>query len=453
MRVSREGVDPGKNIVSLQVFSHVRIPARVPRLLRFARRLIDLFPWTALGLFVAAAAAGALTYFAYREMDLVLLVLGYGALGLAALSTLFVALGVGLTRLRKLEPGSRELDAETQRPQPTGFSLPALSWLPLTRVRWAWREPKGFELRFDRRLGRVHEQTIATRRGVHESVERRVIVEDVFGLARIARWRRTPLTLRVLPHVGALRQLPVLISYAGGEDWPHPMGLLEGDRLELRRYAPGDPARFIHWKIFARARKLVVRTPERALTQSHRTVAYLASGPDDEASAAAARVAVESRALGEDWAFGADGFPDGCSRIEDAVDAIVRSGEHAEHGGRDLETFLRVQERSGPASLVLFVPPRPGPWLETVLGSLQARRGRARVVIGVDGLGEPDARPWWKRVLTREAEREIADVAELEQVIQKLAPTRAPVIVVDRIRGTVLGEAHRKAVAKAKRAA
>lgn len=420
----------------------------MPRLLRLVRRLIDLFPWTGLGLLVTAAATGALAYFAYEEMDLVLLVLGYGAIGLTALSTVFVALGVVLTRLRRLDDGARELDAETSRPQPTGFSLPALSWLPLTRVRWSWREPKDFALRFERRLGRVQEQAVARRRGVHDSVERRVIVEDVFGLARIARWRRTPLALRVLPHVGALRQLPVLISFAGGEDWPHPMGLLEGDRLELRRYAPGDPARFIHWKIFGRTRKLVVRTPERALTQSHRTVAYLVSGADDEASAAAARVAVESRALGEDWAFGADGFPDGCSRIEDAVDAIVRSVEHAEHGGRDLETFLRLQERSGPASLVLFVPPRRGPWLDAVLGSLQARRGRARVVIGVDGLGELGERAWWKRLLTRDAEREIADVAELEQVIQKLAPTRAPVIVVDRIRGTVLGEAHRKAVAK-----
>lgn len=429
------------------------MPARVPRVARLVRRLVDFFPWTGLGLLVAGASMGALTVFAYGEMDLVLLVLGYGALGLVAMSTLFAMLGVFLTRARHLRPGERELDAETRRPQPTGFSAPTLAWLPLTRTRWSWREPKHFKLRFDRRLGRVHELAVAQRRGVYESVERRFVVEDVFGLARIARWRGTTLALRVLPHVGALRQLPVLVSYAGGDDWPHPMGLLEGDRLELRRYAPGDPARFIHWKIFARTRKLVVRTPERALTQAHRTVAYLVSGVDDGASAAAARVAVESRALGEDWAFGADGFPSGCTRIEDAVDAIVRSVEHADKGGRDLETFLRLQERSGPASLVLFVPPRRGPWLDAVLGSLQARRGRARVVIGVDGLGESQERPWWKRALMREALHEVADVEELDAVITALAPTRAPVIVVDRVRGTVLGEAHRKAVAKKKKAA
>ena len=135
-------------------------------------------------------------------------------------------------------------------------------------------------------------------------------------------------------------------------------------------------------------------------------------------------------------------------RIEDAVDAIVRSVEHADKSGRDLETFLRLQERSGPASLVLFVPPRRGPWLDAVLGSLQARRGRARVVIGVDGLGESQQRPWWKRALMRDVHREVADVEELDAVIATLAPTRAPVIVVDRVRGTVLGEAHRKAVAK-----
>ena len=72
------------------------------------------------------------------------------------------------------------------------------------------------------------------------------------------------------------------------------------------------------------------------------------------------------------------------------------------------------------------------------------------MVIGVDGLADPSERPWWKRVLTRAAERELADAAELEAVIAALAPTRAPVIVVDRVRGQVLGEAHRKAGRRAK---
>ena len=59
----------------------------------------------------------------------------------------------------------------------------------------------------------------------------------------------------------------------------HPVvghGMLEdGDRIELRRYVPGDSARFIHWKVFGRTRKLMVRVPERALSRARRTVGVL----------------------------------------------------------------------------------------------------------------------------------------------------------------------------------
>ena len=84
--------------------------------------------------------------------------------------------------------------------------------------------------------------------------------------------------IEVLPHLGGIRRLPVLTSLTGGEEFPHPMGLEDGDRVELRRYVPGDSARFIHWKVFGRTRKLMVRVPERALSRARRTVAYLVAG-------------------------------------------------------------------------------------------------------------------------------------------------------------------------------
>ena len=54
-----------------------------------ARRVADFFPWTPLGLLVGGASALSLWYYAYGKLDLVVLVLGYGAAGLVAMATLF----------------------------------------------------------------------------------------------------------------------------------------------------------------------------------------------------------------------------------------------------------------------------------------------------------------------------------------------------------------------------
>jgi hypothetical protein len=101
----------------------------------------------------------------------------------------------------------------------------------------------------------------------------------------------------------------------------------------------------------------MVRMPERAITRAKRTVCYLVGGPRDEASAAAARVAVESGVLGDEWIFGADGTAGEASHPHEAVMAIVRSADIGSEGAVALESFVARAERLGPASLVLFVPP------------------------------------------------------------------------------------------------
>ncbi len=426
---------------------------RAKQAAQLVRRVADFFPWTPLGLLVTAAASAALYHYAFEELDLVLLVLGYGALALVGLSTAFVLLGVAVMawalRKRRRESNLAEpsrVEMETRRLRRTPFVLPALAWVPLVRVRWSWVAPARFRVSLKRTLRRCTEEVMTEERGEHAGVQRRIVVEDVFGLVRFALWMRDPLELEVHPHSGALTRLPVLVSYAGGDDWPHPMGVDEGDRMELRRYAPGDPARFIHWQIFARTRKLVVRVPERALTRAHRTVAFLVAGQGDDASAAAARVAVRARALGDEWSFGADGHPEGTDRVDAALRAIIRSAVHRHRGGDDLETFLRLEERSGPASVVLFVPPVSGSWIANVVASATARRGRVRIVIGVDGLDGRRARSWWRRVLTFAAVHRHSSARALEDVLVQLAHTRAEVLVVDRDTGRVLGEAHRRAV-------
>lgn len=417
-------------------------------------------PWTPLGVLLGAAGSVAVLYYAFEKLDLVLLVFGYGAMALLGLVTAFTfatTVGVDVLLRRRARVVVKDDDAarlalETGRWQPASFSLPALRWLPLVRVRWEWERPPGFEARMEVDLGTAREQVRARTRGEHEGVRRRIVVEDVFGLTRLAIRSDDPVVVEVLPHVGALRRLPTLLAFSGGADWPHPMGLEEGDRMELRRYAPGDPARFIHWKIYGRTRKLVVRMPERALERAERTIGYLAAGEGDEASAAAARVAVETGALGDGWAFAADGSG-GSGRIPDARLAIARSASFEGEPGAGLEAFVRSEERRGPVALVLFVPPTPGAWIERVLPTLAARRGRTRVVIGVDGLAPSGGGAWWRRALVRAQPTDATPARALEDVLAKLAGARADVVVVDRGSGRVLSEAHRRAALAAQEAA
>lgn len=410
-------------------------------------RVFDLVPITPLGVLVGIAGAYALREIALRERDLVLVVACGGLLGLLLLSVLLVVLGAMRMKwaARTQAVPASERTIETGRSLPTGFTLPGLFLLPLLAVRWEWESPDAMlELRPEGL--RLAEDAALPRRGSVRLVRRRIVIEDAFGLARIAIRHRQAMDLRVLPHPGALGAMPLLVSMAGGDEIPHPMGLDDGDRVDLRRYAPGDPARHIHWKIFSRTRKLMVKVPERALSRARRTVAYLVSGPGDEASAAAARVAIEGAAFGAEWTFGADGSEGEASTVSDALERIVRSADVREDGARSFRAFVDRAERTGPSSLIVFVPPQPGPWLDRVMLVLRSRGRRARVVIGVDGIDGSPPRSLLARMVTRTTAREGTPLDELDVVLRTLASSRCEVVLIDRTSGRRLGDVHRSRV-------
>jgi hypothetical protein len=418
-------------------------------------RLFELFPLTPLGLLVVFAASMGLVFVAMPEMDLVLVALSWVVLAIAGGAMLAVIVGavrLGLA-LRGASASGDERTLETLRSLPTGFSLPGLFFLPFVQVFWEWVGPTA-QLELNREGLLVAEDALLYERGHIGSIERRVVVRDVFGLAKVAFRHRTVQPLTVLPSAGLLKQMPILVSMSGGDDLPHPMGVEDGDRVELRRYAPGDPARFIHWKVYGRTRKLVVRKPERALTRARRVVSYLVAGPGDEASAGAARVAIErvlsSGELGVEWIFGADGSHGEARDVPGALDRVVRSAHvraGAEGGAAGLSTFVARAEERGPASLVLFVPAEPGPWLERAVAVLRPRAARAKVVIGVDGVELRPPRALWARALLREpAPVRVSSAEALEEVVQRLQGHCAEIVVVDRSSGRRLGDAHRRAM-------
>jgi len=408
-----------------------------------ARRVSDLWPLTWLGLALALVASVALISFGFRKLDLVLLVLGYGGAGLLLISTfVVVASALGLFFwLRRASFSWRTSTFETGMPSLTGFSLPSMWWLPLVQLSWSWEVPGALSVEPQAGAGRLTERVTLRQRGIFESVTRRLVVQDAFGLARIVLRHRQLGPIQVLPHLGGIRRLPVLTSLTGGDEFPHPMGLEDGDRVELRRYVPGDSARFIHWKVFGRTRKLMVRVPERALSRSRRTVAYLVAGAHDEAAAAAARAAIEEEALGNEWQFAADGSPDATSDRSEALHKVMTSAGHAVESGSGMKRFLAEVDPRGPAALVVFAPPTMGAWLDEMRSLTMRRYGRVRVVIAVDAVHDPDRQPGWRRVLLRPSRVLGIDRADLERVGRALGQLRCEVVIIDRVSGRLLGDA------------
>jgi hypothetical protein len=247
-----------------------------------------------------------------------------------------------------------------------------------------------------------------------------------------------------MPELGGLSQLPSLSAPAGGDDLPHPMGLEDGDRLELSRYAPGDPARFIHWKAFARTGKLLVRRPERAIAVSRRCAAFLVAGDNDDPSAAVARLALERKLLGQEWVFGTDLCVAGTSRVDDAITQLLLSVKARGLGGAGLQGFLAQADKRGPASVIVFAPAEPGAWLNAV--ARVAARRQLRVVIGVDGVSARSERPRWLRWFRREPSEHGARAAALDEVLLSLGRSRVPVTLLDRSSGRMLGDIGRRAL-------
>ena len=325
-------------------------------------------------------------------------------------------------------------------PLPTGFSLPSLWWLPLVQVRWTWVSPDVDAAAEVPERGRLTERVTLRHRGIYPSVTRRVILQDAFGLSRIAFLHEQAGPIEVLPHLGGIRRLPVLTSLTGGEEHPHPMGLEDGDRVELRRYVPGDSARFIHWKVFGRTRKLMVRTPERALSRARRTVAYLVAGEHDEAAAAAARAAIQEEVLGADWQFAADGAPEATADRSQALHKVMTSGRFKGPSGSGIKRFLAEVDPRGPAALVVFAPPTVGPWLDEMRSLANRRHGRVRVVIAVDAVHDSTAGSRWQRWILSPSRVGGVPRGSIERVGRALAQLRCEVVVIDRVSGRVLGD-------------
>ncbi|MEM1179303.1 MAG: DUF58 domain-containing protein, partial [Acidobacteriota bacterium] len=410
---------------------------------RLLARVADTVPPTWRGAAVAALGALALWRWGYQEMDLLIFVFGLAALVLLATATTIVACAAVYLHRRLEHGGEGRLDLETLAPTATPFKLPALSKLPLLEIEWTWDDPAIARCRGRLADHFLTEEVVAERRALGTALVREITLRDAFGLTRIAWRRRDPRPLRVLPSIGRLRSMPRVVSMSSAEGLPHPSGAPEGDRMEIRRYVPGDSARHILWKTYARTRQLNVRVPERAIDRTERTVAYLLSSADDEAAAAAARVAIENNLLGERWLFAADGSPEPTDDRELALDAVARSGGDLDlpNDGplAGLRAFLDHPDVRREQHCVVFAAARPGPWADEALRLGAERGGALSFVLGTDGVRQDGPRPLWRRLLFQDRPDAAAHARELRTMLTTFERSRLNAMVVDRKTGRVHG--------------
>jgi hypothetical protein len=422
----------------------------VQRLGRLGRKVADKIPFTPLALLVVGGAAIAARYFGTRRQDLVLWVVGYGVAALVVLTTLLVVTTTIVLRLAYRAERKEDERVEAGASADTGFSLPSLGWLPLVSVRWEWRDPEGVSVETEVRGGRLHERVRYGERGEYPHTLRRVIVEDVFGFARLALWLIEPSARTVWPARARPLTATLLQAMASGDLVSHPAGQPEGDLIEMRRYQPGDPIKRVLWKTFARTRTLMVRLPEKAIAPTKRTLAFFAVGAGDEAAASVARVALESGSLGTDWRFGCDGASEDARRVPEALAMVVRSRAAREHGGAGLAGFLDRATDFHAARLLLFAPGTPGPWLDAIEREVKRRAVPAQVILGVDGLVEDEAarrRGAWLLMRERAAPVGATRASAVNEVRRRLLAIGCVVTVVDRTTGKALASHGRRRAA------
>lgn len=397
----------------------------------------DRFPLTAAGVIVVAASGWTLWRDGVGHQDLILGLLG--AVGLVAVGVALPAVaGMALWLRYGASQPARPLQLEDQIPFLSSYSAPDPWWLAFVDVSWSWVAPDA-SVEVTSAAGRRLERVRPRRRGEFAAVSRRYVVGDLLGLCRVRFERVEGCGCAITPSTGRLENVDAVAGMRGGDGLSHPEGTPDGDPLDLRAYAQGDSIRMVLWKVYARSRTLVVRTPERALSPYDETRAYLVIGDGDDAAAGAVRVATRHAGLGARWMFAVDGMAGEARDPAAAERLLVLSGTvSVAAGGEGLATFLRSAAGAPGQRAMVFVPGRPGPWLERARGALSSSPVPVDLLVSVDGVRGVigDARSWWREpVRTGPPAQPTRD--ELMGVIKALGPFAARVVVVDRQAGKV----------------
>ena len=410
------------------------------------RALWGLFPLSWGGCLLMVGLMAYFYFFGVLQQDRVL-ALACVCLFLVGCLALPLTIEAAAAVFRRWRRASAEVPSDLKRQWvagmqgwlPLGFSLPRR---PFVDIGWAWSEPSAAKVELQKTEDGLAEAVTFGRRCLITRIERRFEIRDVLGIACI-RWTRSQaVNLEVLPAPAPLDEATLVHSLHSGDDISDPWGEPVGDRVDMRRYAAGDPPRLILWKIFARSRKLMVRIPERALSPTPRTCAYLVAGPHDEQVAGLLRSILESGLLGSGWRFGADGNSDSTSRLDEALTFLARSGNPESREETQIGSFLEQARKDGYQSCLIGVPAGQGPWLAAVQGAVRKAGLSVNFLSAGDGRAAAAARaqgPWAEKLsrwMLRPAEEVVH--GEPERVLRQLEQGAGKRLLYQRTTGQVV---------------
>ena len=394
------------------------------------------FPLTPLSLLAIPLLVVIIKVYGVGRNDRIILALGCCGLVLIALAVIMVSVTSAWLKLRRQGAPRDLLDFEAGVPFRTGYRTAQIAWIPLIKLEFGWEQPGGVEVNLVPSGTRFLEEVKATERAIAGEIVRRFTVADVLGLASFTIRRRLAQPVAIQPYRGRVGRIELVQQYVPGDEVGHPEGKPEGDLIDMRRYSAGDPLRLVLWKVYARTGRMLVRSPERAVMRSQKTLVYFVAGADDEASAGVTRALLEIGSLGTDFWFRADGQAESTRDVRNAIDQVIRSSSCRDRGGEGLGKFLGRGEELGITACILFVPARPGAWLERVVEQLGRYPGPFRALIGVDGVPSASMSPRPLRKLLFSAGKTTSTkLNDLCHVCDRLAKVNAIVCVVDRASG------------------
>jgi len=417
------------------------------KILSALRTAAGLFPLTAGGLMLLVAGLALHFFVGQDQADYVANAAGLLAAVLVAICAAASAMAATFLFVDIADRKTVDMpDLETDAPRRTGFDLSTFRWWPFVQVDMGWIEPD-VRLELEDTGGRYLERITPVRRGRHGRIRRRFAVGDIFGLTSIAFTRSYDASLVVSPAKGRY-SLSMALRQTGGDGYSHPDGTTDGELIEMRRYAPGDPSRFILWKAYARTRRVLVRTPERALSPQPSTVAFLIAGPSDEAAAATARTFIDEGLLGDDVVFAADGARGPAESDAEALDQIIDSADHRDDGGQGLSQLMRKVGRTQLSNCVVFAPAVEGPWIELLSGFNRQLPSPATVIVGVDAnLDDDTPRTRLGRLLWTSRTPIDPTLKLLPGLVERLQGEGMEVRVVHRATGQIIAKPQLEALA------
>lgn len=425
-------------VAAVQRWSRLRVVARVLHLTRLTVRWIPLTP---VGWASVLVLAWLLRDFGIARQDQVLLALSSTGLVVIALLMLVTLTAAIWLKLRNTNASPAAMHCESGSATLTGMSIPVLGYVPIVdlSIEWGRKSNDGpddwqsvdAEIRLERNRDQLHERVIPARRGRVQEVVRRIRIGDVFSLTRIVFEQPGVADVTIRPRCSDAGRHALWNQFRAGDAVPDPDAPPEGDLIELRDYQPGDPLKRVCWKKYQRTGRLIVRAPERALEPCEQIAVTTVSAAADEPSAVLTRSLLEDGTISGRMIYCADGESRTTTDPVEAVAQLVRSAAATDVPGSGLD---RLQEHPDVASCVIFVPHRPGPWLDAVATRIEKSESACRVIVGVND-GTPVDGPRWMRWIVSEPDGHASKRAELELIVRRLTAAGADVTVVDCLSG------------------